>query len=106
MQSHHLRRERSQVLNPTQFDRLTQGFGASRSRRDALGALLGACGLWLLSVAMTGDSALAFKTVSGCQKHCQRHEGGCRNDCNKCCKKVVTGTKARCDFECGSIHRK
>jgi hypothetical protein len=88
------------------FDALAKALSGSGSRRGALRALLGASALGLLSVAMTGDSALAFKTLSGCQKHCQRHEGGCRNDCNKCCKKVVTGTKARCDFGCGSIHRK
>jgi hypothetical protein len=93
-------------MDLTQFDRLTQGLVVALSRRRALRTGLGAGALGLLSVAMRGDAAVAFKTLAGCKKHCRRHEGSCRNGCNQCCKKVVTGKKNQCDFGCGVIKRK
>lgn len=85
------------------FDRLTRSFSVLQSRRGALRALAGAGALGL-PVALTRESASAFKSVGTCKKRCRkRFDGQCQADCKRCCKKVVGGNQNRCDFGCGVI---
>ena len=93
-------------MGKSRFDTFTRPCSALATRRHALRHLLAACVLGLLPAALHSERAGAFKSLSGCKKHCNQFDGACHNDCNKCCKKVVNGNQKRCNFGCGTIHQK
>ena len=93
-------------MSTSRFDVFARICPMLATRRIALRNLFGAGALGLLPVALHSERAAAFKSLSGCKKHCNQFDGACHNDCNKCCKKVVNGNKKRCNFGCGTIHQK
>ena len=88
------------------FDRLARSLSTPRSRRGALRALLGAGALGAIPALAVRDDAVAFRSLSGCKQHCERFEGDCRNDCNECCNRTISGNQKRCNFGCGTIRTK
>jgi hypothetical protein len=76
------------------------------TRRHVMRVGAGASVLAALGLGGSLPPAGAFKSLSGCEKHCQRYSGSCQHDCQQCCKKVVKGNQHRCDFGCGYINQK
>ena len=72
-----------------------------RPEEDPPGAAAG-----LLPASLMADSALAFRSLSGCKQKCDRLSGNCKSRCQRCCKKIYNGSKKRCNFGCGSIRPK
>lgn len=93
-------------MSTSPFDAITRSFSALTTRRHTLRRLLGAGTLGILPAALLAEGAAAFKSLSGCKKHCNQFDGSCHSDCNTCCKKVVNGNQKRCSFGCGTIHQK
>ena len=90
-------------MDSFRFDRFARSLSSLQTRRGALRALLGAGALGVVPALMPRDDAAAFRSLSGCKKHCDRFEGECHSRCNNCCKRVVNGNQQRCNFGCGII---
>ncbi len=88
------------------FDRFTRAFSVRQTRRGVLRTLVGAAALGIVPVALSGNDAAAFRSLSGCKQHCDRFEGECHSGCNTCCERVVNGNKKRCNFGCATIRTK
>ena len=79
---------------------------APGNRRSLLAKALLGVAAGALPVALVNDAAIAFSSLSGCKKKCNRFSGNCKSGCLKCCRKIFRGNKKSCSFGCGKIKPK
>lgn len=77
----------------------------SATRRRVVLTGVGSAALAALGLGRLTPDTGAFKSLSGCKKHCKRFDASCQHDCQQCCKKVIKGNQHRCDFGCGYIKK-
>lgn len=76
------------------------------NRRSLLAKAFIGVATGVLPAALVNDATIAFSSLSGCKKKCNRFSGNCKSGCLKCCRKIFRGNKKSCSFGCGKIKPK